>query len=88
MAIGYQKQKEDTFEDRFMIFNKPKSIILKTKEGVRQKLVFENIKGMQYPPIQAIETEELFIYLEDAYENQASKNFAVSEIRLLGLSLK
>ena len=38
MAIGYQKSIDDHFGDRFRVFNKPKSLILKTKEGIKQKL--------------------------------------------------
>ena len=88
MAIGYQKSIDDHFGDRFRVFNKPKSLILKTKEGIKQKIVFDNIKGMQYPTINAIETSELQIFLEDSYELESSKDFAISEIRLLGLKLK
>lgn len=88
MAIGYQKSIDDDFGDRFRVFNKPKTIILKTKEGIKQKILFENIKGMQYPTINAIETTELQLFLEDSYELESSKNFAISEIRLLGLKLK
>jgi hypothetical protein len=88
MAIGYQKSIDDDFGDRFRIFNKPKTIILKTKEGFKQKILFENIKGMQYPTMNAIETTELQLFLEESYELESSKNFAISEIRLLGLKLK
>lgn len=88
VAIGYQKSVDDEFGDRFRVFNKPKSLVLKTKEGVRQKIVFENIKGMQYPTIHAIETIEIQVFLEESYELEPSKNFAISEMRLLGLKLK
>lgn len=87
IAVGYQKSVDDLFGDRFRIFKKPKTLTLETKEGFKQKVVLQNIKGMQYPNIQAIETSELKIYLEDIYEGD-NKNFAVSEIRLLGMELK
>ena len=41
---------------------------------------------MQYPHIQAMETSEIKIYLEDIYEAE-NKDFAISEIRLLGMEL-
>lgn len=88
VAIGYQKSIDDAFGDRFRVFNKPKTLILKTKEGVSQKIHFENIKGMQYPAINAVETTELQLFLEDTYELEASKDIAISEIRMLGLRLK
>lgn len=85
-AIGYQKSVDDTFGDRFRIFPKPKTLTLETKDGFKQRVKLENIKGMQYPTLQAMETTEIKIYLEDVYEAE-NKDFAISEIRLLGMEL-
>ncbi len=85
-AIGYQKSIDDALGDRFRVFKKPKTIILETKEGFKQKVTFENIKGMQYPLIQPMESTEIRIYLESVYEAE-NKDFAISEIRLLGMEL-
>lgn len=86
IAVGYQKSVDDAFGDRFRIFKKPRTITLETKDGFKQKLKLENIKGMQYPTIQAMETTELKIYLENVYEGE-NDDFAISEIRLLGMEL-
>ena len=68
------------------IFKKPKTITVETADGFKQKIKLENIKGMQYPTIQAIETTELKFYLEDIYEGE-NEDFAISEIRLLGMEV-
>ncbi len=86
IAIGYQKSVDDAFGDRFRIFKKPKTLTLETKDGFKQKVKLDNIKGMQYPNIQAMETTELKIYLDDVYEAENS-DFAISEIRLLGMEM-
>ena len=86
IAIGYQKSVDDAFGDRFRIFKKPKTITLETKDGFKQKIKLENIRGMQYPNIQAMETSELKVYLDDVYESE-NEDFAISEIRLLGMEL-
>ncbi|MCQ2061916.1 MAG: serine/threonine protein kinase [Fibrobacter sp.] len=85
-AIGYQKSIDDPFGDRFRVFKKPKKVTLETKDGFKQTIKFENIKGMQYPKIQAMETTEIKIYLDEVYEAE-NKDFAISEIRLLGMEL-
>ena len=86
IAIGYQKSVDDLFGDRFRIFKKPKTITVETADGFKQKIKLENIKGMQYPTIQAIETTELKFYLEDIYEGE-NEDFAISEVRLLGMEV-
>ncbi|WP_405341902.1 serine/threonine protein kinase [Fibrobacter sp.] len=86
IAIGYQKSVDDAFGDRFRIFKKPKTITLETKDGFKQKVKLENIRGMQYPNIQAMETSELKVYLDDVFEAE-NEDFAISEIRLLGMEL-
>jgi hypothetical protein len=86
IAIGYQKSVDDAFGDRFRIFKKPKMITLETKDGFKQKVKLENIRGMQYPNIQAMETSELKVYLDDVYDAE-NDDFAISEIRLLGMEL-
>ena len=58
-----------------------------TKDGFKQRLRLENIKGMQYPNIQAVETTELRFYLDDVYEAD-NNDYAISEIRLLGMEVK
>ena len=85
-AVGYQKSVDDPFGDRFRIFKKPKTLTLETKEGFKQKIKLENVKGMQYPVLQAMETSELKIYLDDVYEAD-NKDFAISEIKMLGMEL-
>ncbi len=86
LAVGYQKSIDDALGDRFRIFKKPKKLTLETKDGYKQRVVLDNIKGMQYPNIQAIETTEIKIYLDEAYDAE-NKDFAISEIRLLGMEL-
>ena len=85
-AVGYQKSVDDPFGDRFRIFKKPKSLTLETKEGFKQKIQLENIKGMQYPIIQPMETSEIKVYLDEVY-NADNKDFAISEIRMLGMEI-
>ena len=87
IAIGYQKSVDDAFGDRFRIFKKPHTLTVETKDGFKQRLRLENIKGMQYPNIQAVETTELRFYLEDVYEAD-NDDYAISEIRLLGMEVK
>lgn len=87
IAIGYQKSIDDAFGDRFRIFKKPRTITVETKDGFKQRLHLENIKGMQYPNIQTVETTELRFYLEDVYEAD-NDDYAISEIRLLGMEVK
>ena len=87
IAIGYQKSVDDAFGDRFRIFKKPRTITVETKDGFKQRLRLENIKGMQYPNIQAVETTELRFYLDDVYEAD-NNDYAISEIRLLGMEVK
>lgn len=86
IAVGYQKSVDDSYGDRFRIFRKPKDITIETKDGFKQRVKLENIKGIQYPNIQAIETSEIKIYLDDTYEAEHD-DFAISEIRLLGMEL-
>ncbi len=86
IAVGYQKSVDDLFGDRFRLFKKPKILTLETKDGYKQKIRLENIKGMQYPVVQPMETTEIKIYLEDVYEGE-QPDFAISEIRLLGMEL-
>ena len=86
IAIGYQKSNDDSYGDRFRIFKKPKTLTIETKNGFKQKVKLENIKGVQYPNIQALETSEIRIYLDDVYEAE-SDDFAISEIRLFGMEL-
>ena len=85
-AVGYQKSVDDPFGDRFRIFKKPKTLTLETKEGFKQKIKLENVKGMQYPVLQAMETSEIKIYLDEVYDAD-NKDFAISEIRMLGMEL-
>jgi serine/threonine protein kinase len=87
IAIGYQKSVDDAFGDRFRIFKKPRTLTVETKDGFKQRLRLENIKGMQYPNIQAVETTELRFYLDDVYEAD-NNDYAISEIRLLGMEVK
>ena len=86
LAVGYQKSVDDALGDRFRIFKKPKQLTLETKDGFKQRITLDNIKGMQYPRIQAMETSEIKIYLDEIYEAE-NKDFAISEIRLLGMEL-
>ena len=87
IAIGYQKSVNDAFGDRFRIFKKPHTLTIETKDGFKQRVKLENIRGMQYPNIQAVETTELRFYLEDVYEAD-NDDYAISEIRLLGMEVK
>ena len=87
IAVGYQKSVDDAFGDRFRIFKKPRTLTIETKDGFKQRVKLENIRGMQYPNIQAVETTELRFYLEDVYEAD-NDDYAISEIRLLGMEVK
>ena len=84
-ASGFQTSIDDQFGDRFRIFNKPKTLSLQTKEGFRQTIFLEDIKGVQYPQIKTMETTEIQIFLDDAFISDPSKDLAISEIRILGL---
>lgn len=86
IAVGYQKSVDDSYGDRFRIYKKPKVITIETKDGFKQKVKLENIRGVQYPSIQAIETSEMRIYLDEVHETE-NNDFAISEIRLLGMEL-
>ncbi|MCI5600529.1 MAG: serine/threonine-protein kinase [Hallerella porci] len=84
-ASGFQKSVDDEFGDRFLVFNKPKTLSLLTREGFRQTIQLEDIKGVQYPQIKAMETTEIQVFLDEAYVTDPSKDLAISEIRILGL---
>ena len=86
IATGYQKSIDDPYGDRFRIFKKPRTLTIETNNGFKQKIKLENIKGVQYPNIQAIETSEIKVYLDDVFEAE-SNDFAISEIRLFGMEL-
>ena len=85
IASGFQKSIDDDFGDRFRIFNKPKTLSLLTKEGFRQTIQLEDIKGVQYPTMKAMETTEIQVFLDDAYIVNESSDLAISEMRVLGL---
>lgn len=87
-AVGYQKSEDDGIGDRFNIYNKPKSLFIKTKEGAQQEIRFEDIRGMQYPTITPIETSEIQVFLSKTFESDPSQAYAISEIRLLGMELQ
>jgi len=87
IAVGYQKSVDDAFGDRFRIFKKPRILTVETNDGFKQRLRLDNIKGMQYPNIQAVETTELRFYLDDVYETDNS-DYAISEIRLIGMEVE
>lgn len=87
IAVGYQKSEDDEFGDRFRVFKRPKTFTIETKDGFRQKIHLSNVKGMQYPSIQAVETNEIRFYLDDVYEGE-NGDYAISEIRLFGMVLK
>jgi serine/threonine protein kinase len=87
IAVGYQKSVDDAFGDRFRIFKKPRILTVETNDGFKQRLRLDNIKGMQYPNIKAVETTELRFYLDDVYETD-NNDYAISEIRLLGMEVK
>ncbi len=84
-ANGFQKSNDDEFGDRFRIFNKPKTISLLTREGYRQVLQLEDMKGVQYPEMKAMETTEIQVFLDAAYTVSETADLAISEIRILGL---
>lgn len=88
LAVGYQKSEDDSIGDRFRIYNKPKTLSLRTKEGFREEIVLENIRGMQYPKFRAVETDEIQIFLGKAFISDSLQPFALSEMRLLGMKLR
>ncbi len=87
-AIGYQKATDDRFQDRFYVYNKPSELLVRTREGHAQKLPLQNVKGMQFPLFSPIETDELQIEVRGFFQTDASADFAISEIRLLGIPIE
>ncbi|MCF0215844.1 MAG: serine/threonine protein kinase [Fibrobacteraceae bacterium] len=87
IAVGYQKSIDDPYGDRFRSFKKPKKLTLETKDGIKQQVLLENVKGMQYPTIKSMETSEIKIYLDDVYDTE-NRDFAISEIRIFGIDLQ
>lgn len=85
-ATGYQKSEDDAIGDRFRVYNKPKTLTLRTKEGFRQEIALEDIKGMQYPKMTPIETTEIQVFLGKAFTSDSAQAFAISELRILGMS--
>lgn len=88
IAIGYQKSEDDPIGNRYSIFNKPKTLTIRTKEGFKQEIVLDDIRGMQYPKMVPFETSEIQILLGKTYTVDATKPIAISEVRLLGMNLK
>lgn len=88
IAIGYQKSADDEIGDRYHTFNKPRTLTLRTKEGFRQEISLEDVKGMQYPKMLPMETTEIQIFLGKSYTTDAAKPLAISEIRMLGMNLE
>lgn len=87
-AVGYQKSVDDKIGDRFRAFNKPKSLYLQTREGYRQRIELEDLKGVQYPAMKTVETTEIQIYLDSEYVVNPASDIAISELRILGLFAK
>jgi hypothetical protein len=87
-AIGYQRSLDDNFQDRFTVFNKPKELVVRTRTGQSQKLLLQNIKGVQFPDFTPIETDELLIDLKEIYQTDPAADLAISELRILGLPVK
>lgn len=85
IAVGFQKSNDDEYGDRFRIFNKPKTLSLLTREGFRQTVRLDDIKGVQYPEIRPMETTEIQVFLDETYTVNESADLAISEIRVLGL---
>lgn len=89
IAVGYQKTLDDQLQDRFAMFQKPLSVIVKTVEGSVQKINLENIRGVQYPEISAMETMELRIEFRSTVPGaQAQSDMAISELRLFGIEIE
>lgn len=88
IAIGYQKSADDNIGDRYGIFNKPRTLSIRTKEGFKQDLSLDDVKGMQYPRMTPIETTEIQVFLGKTYITDADKPLAISEIRMLGMNLE
>ena len=87
-AVGYQKVKDDEFQDRFAMFQKPQNVVLKTESGSKQKVKLQNLKGMQYPTISPIETQVLYLEFKDTWPAMnPNMNLALSELRILGIKL-
>lgn len=88
-AVGYQKTRDDQLQDRFAMLQKPQSIIIKTLEGAVQKIDLENVRGVQYPSINPLETTELRIEFRTTVSGaQADADLAISELRILGLEIE
>ncbi len=85
---GYQRIVDDEFQDRFASFQKPKILLVKTQEGTAQKLLLQNVKGVQYPSFQPVETQELHIELREAIPgNLPGTDWAISELHLIGMEM-
>ena len=87
-ASGYQKSVDDGIGDRFNIYNKPKTLFIKTKEGMQQEIRLEDVRGMQYPPMNPLETSEIQLYLSKSFVSDTSQAYAISEMRFLGMELQ
>ncbi len=88
VAVGYQKAKDDNLQDRFSMFQKPQVILVSTVEGSVQRIQLQNIKGMQFPVLQPIETMEIRLDMREILAGSAAENdLALSEIRLVGTSI-
>jgi serine/threonine protein kinase len=88
VAIGYQKSRDDALQDRFSMFQKPSTLIIKSVEGSAQKIHLQNVKGMQYTDFLPVETTELRIEMRDIIPgNTANIDLALSELRLIGMPL-
>lgn len=86
-AIGYQKSKDDSFQDRFTMFQKPKELIIKTNTGATRKIKLQNIRGMQYFNITPFEGENFTVEIKDIYKTSDNVPTAISEMRIIGLPL-
>jgi len=85
LAIGYQKSKDDNLQDRFTMFQKPQTIMVRSLEGSVQKISLQNIKGVQYPSFVPVETQELRVELREQYPGATSDaDLAIAELRVVG----
>ena len=88
IAVGYQKSKDDALQDRFSMFQKPSTLIIKGIEGSVQKIQLQNVKGMQYTDFRPVETTELRIEMRDLIQGTTTNfDLALSELRLVGIPL-
>ncbi len=87
IAVGYQLSRDDSYQDRFEFFAKPKVVVIKTDNNQMRRIVLKNIKGVQYFNIQPFEAHSMELQIREIYSTGQSTPVAISELKVLGVEL-